>query len=280
MGSIKTRDGINLQYAQTGDEDGPELLFIPGWRQTAALWKKQVAHFTAAGFHVTTYDHRSHGESDKTGYGLRINSLAVDLLELLRQLKLKDVHIVAHSMACSVVWALWDMFPSEARQHIKSIVLVDQSACMIAHPTWTAEQANTVAAIFSPEGIYAIVDNIGAHGPPLLQSMFIGTVEATEMEWISQENQKMSDTDAATLLLDHAANDWRDVLPRIDIPVLVIAAEASVLPAAGVKWLATQMPRASVYTFGADEGGSHFMFWQNPDKFNNLVEDFLRKGSN
>jgi non-heme chloroperoxidase len=95
--------------------------------------------------------------------------------------------------------------------------------------------------------------------------------------WVLAQNGKMSDADAATLFLDHSGKDWRDVLPHVDVPALVVAAEASVLPAAGVQWLASQMPQAEAVTFGADEGGSHMLFWQNPDKFNRVVEEFVNQ---
>ena len=37
---------------------------------------------------------------------------------------------------------------------------------------------------------------------------------------------------------------------------------------------AAKMRRAKVEIFGADEGGSHFMFMENPDKFNRVAMNF------
>ncbi|GAB1319335.1 hypothetical protein MFIFM68171_09545 [Madurella fahalii] len=78
----------------------------------------------------------------------------------------------------------------------------------------------------------------------------------------------MSDANAAALLLDHAFRDWRDVLPRIAVPALALA---------GVEWVASQMPRGKHYTFSTEGRGSHFAFWENPERFNAVVEEFLRK---
>ena len=39
--------------------------------------------------------------------------------------------------------------------------------------------------------------------------------------------------------------------------------------------IAVQIPGADCIIFAADEGGSHFMFYENPEKFNAVVEDFL-----
>ena len=37
-------------------------------------------------------------------------------------------------------------------------------------------------------------------------------------EWVIAENMKLPRESAATLLFNHSLEDWRDVLPRINIP--------------------------------------------------------------
>ena len=87
----------------------------------------------------------------------------------------------------------------------------------------------------------------------------------------------MSDEAASALLRDHASNDWRDVLPRLDVPALVVAAEGSVFPTEGLRWVSEQIPRGKFIAFDKEEGGSHFMFYENPEKFNGVVEEFLKQ---
>lgn len=85
----------------------------------------------------------------------------------------------------------------------------------------------------------------------------------------------MSDAHAATLLINHAFADWRDVLPRIDIPALVLSGDASLNNATAIAWAATQIPGAQAYTFTVAEKGSHFVFWENPTRFNEIITDFV-----
>ncbi|KAI0013793.1 Alpha/Beta hydrolase protein [Xylariaceae sp. FL0662B] len=106
---IKTSDGVRLSYSQHGSSSGPNLLFIPGWCQAAAQFKKQVEYFKT-NFLVTTYDHRGHGDSEKPANGYRVHRLAADLDALMTQLDLHDVTLLGHSMGCSVIWAHWDIF--------------------------------------------------------------------------------------------------------------------------------------------------------------------------
>ena len=80
---------------------------------------------------------------------------------------------------------------------------------------------------------------------------------------------------SGVLLINHAFADWRDVLPRIDIPCLVISGDDSLNNASGIAWTATQIPGAKSRTFTSEERGSHFMFWENPGLFNSVIEDFV-----
>lgn len=273
-GHVSTSDGVRLAYTQTGPISGNNILFIPGWRQTAAQWHKQVSHFSAS-YRVTTVDYRGHGDSDKPTSGYRIYRFAADLLDLLTQLKLRDVHIVGHSMGCSIIWAFFDVYPTQARDLLAGVVLVDQSPCMIADPAWTPEQAKQLAAIFSPSTAFELGKDIAPATAGLVKGMFTAGVEAKDVEFALERSSLMSDEAASALLRDHASKDWRDVLPRFNIPTLVVAAEGSVFPAEGVKWVSEQIPAARLATFDKEEGGSHFMFYENPDKFNGVVEDFI-----
>lgn len=275
-GHVNTNDGVRLAYTQAGPISGENILFIAGWRQTAAQWHKQVSHFQSS-YRVTTYDHRGHGDSEKTGFGHRIYRYAADLLDILTQLKLRKVHVVAHSMGCSIIWAFFDVYPAQARDLLTSIVLVDQSPCMIADPAWTNEQAKQVAAIFSPSTSFELGKDMRPATAGLVKGMFTAGAAAKDVDYALERSCLMSDEAAAALLRDHASKDWRDVLPRLDAPTLVVAAEGSVFPAEGVKRISEQIPGARLVNFENEEGGSHFMFYENPDKFNGAVEDFLKR---
>jgi non-heme chloroperoxidase len=277
---IKTWDGVSLSYTQYGPEDAASLLFIPGWSQTAEEWRKQVAHFSKS-YRVTTYDNRGHGESEKTTRGYRISRLASDLNDLITQLDLKDVTIIAHSMGCSVVWCYWDIF-ADSRKRVSKLVLVDQTACMNANPVWPPEKAAQLSAVFNSEAIYGLANGIAgpdgqATTTALVKQMFTPSVPQEDFDWVLQQNFKMAGESSAELLLDHGANDWRDVLPTINVPALVIGAEGSVFLVSGLEWIAGQIGKAKCKIFSKEDGGSHFMFWENPAKFNSLLDDFLAR---
>jgi non-heme chloroperoxidase len=276
--SIRTWDGIAISYSQSGPLDAKNLLFISGWAQTAEEWKKQVAYFSK-NFRVTTYDHRGQGESEKISRGYRISRLAADLNDLVTQLDLKDITIVAHSMGCSVTWCYWDIF-ADSRKRISRLVFVDQAASMTANPVWTPEQATQISAVLTSESVYGLANGIsGSDGQTtitgLVKQLFSPTVNQEEFEWVLQQNFKMENNSAATLFLDHAGNDWRDVLPTVNVPTLVVGAKGSFFGPRGLEWIASQIKGSKCEIFEKENGGSHFMFLENPLGFNSVLEDFL-----
>jgi len=86
---------------------------------------------------------------------------------------------------------------------------------------------------------------------------------------------KMGKESRSVLFINHATQDWRDVLPTITVPTLVVGGEASFFDHKGVEWLATQIPGAKSKIYGKGDGGSHFVFWENAEGFNKTVDDFL-----
>ena len=92
---------------------------------------------------------------------------------------------------------------------------------------------------------------------------------------MSAENLKLPAQWGARLLLDHVMQDWRDVLPLIDVPTLVLAGEVSHVAPASQEWTAAHIEGATFRAFTRDEGGAHFAFYQNPGPFAEVVTKFL-----
>jgi pimeloyl-ACP methyl ester carboxylesterase len=276
---VKTWDGVTLHCTQTGPQSAPNLLLIPGWSQTAAQWRKQVEFFSKTN-RVTTYDHRGHGESEKPQGGYRVSRLASDLNDLIIQLDLKDVTIVGHSMGCCVTWSYWELF-ADSRKRISKLVFVDEPATLVANPDWTDAQKEAISAVFTPQSLYETANGIQLSSDVrvgLLKGMCTSSMSQEDFDWILEQNCKMTAKDAATLLLDHAWKDWSDVLPTIiNVPTLVIGAKGSIVTNQGIENIANLIKGSSIEIFERDQGGSHFMFWENPEKFNSVIYKFLEK---
>ena len=109
--------------------------------------------------------------------------------------------------------------------------------------------------------------------------MFTGACPAERVAWVVEQNLKMPRRHAASLLLNHAVHDWRDLIPRIALPTLIVGGRASLIDwrsqALALAWMQRQIAGAQLEIFEEAEGGNHFMFMENPERFNRLVDAFL-----
>ena len=108
-GFFTTNDGVRLHYIEAGS--GKPLVMIPGWSQTAAQFRAQLAGLSDR-YRVIAIDMRGHGESDKPDHGYRIQRLSADVHEFLAANGLTNVTLAGHSMGCSVIWGYWELYGS------------------------------------------------------------------------------------------------------------------------------------------------------------------------
>jgi non-heme chloroperoxidase len=271
--AFKTSDGYTLRYDEAGK--GQPLVCIPGWSQTAAQWKHQVSGLSDR-YHVIAVDMRGHGESDKPNHGYTIQRLAKDVQDLLAARNLTNATVMGHSMGCSVMWSYWELW---GRQRIGKLILVDQMPMITADPAWSAQEKEDAGAIFDPTSLYDTIHKLtGPDGTATTEGfiggMFTKAYPRPEVEWVVKQNLKMPREYAAALLYNHATQDWRRVIPRITVPTLIVGGRASVVPWKSQTWINGQIKGSRIEIFEESEGGNHFMFMENPDKFNRVVREF------
>jgi pimeloyl-ACP methyl ester carboxylesterase len=269
-----TADGVRLHYLEGGS--GKPLVLIHGWSQCAEEFKHQIAELSGS-YRVIAIDQRGHGESEKPGFGYKIHRLSEDLREMLISLDLTDVNVLGHSMGCSVIWGYWDLFGSD---RLARIILVDEPPHLTSNPAWTPAETEAAGPIFSPESAYDTCNAlVGSDGEEttrvLIGGMLTKNCPEDVKEWIFQCNFRMTRRDASALLFNHAFQDLRDLIPRITLPTLVIGGRVIPIPWKSQDWIAQQIKGAQLEIFEEEEGGSHFMFIENPDKFNRIVKEFI-----
>ncbi len=273
-GSFTTSDGVKLHYMEAGK--GQPLVMIPGWSQTAAQFKHQLSGLSDK-YRVIAIDMRGHGESDKPTYGYRIHRLSADVHEFLAAKGLTNVVLAGHSMGCSVIWGYWELYGSD---RLSKLVLIDQMPMITANPAWGEQEKNDAGAVFDKNSLYDVTNALaGADGVKttegFISGMFTKAYSRDEVNWAIQENLKFPRPYAARLLYDHATNDWRDVIPRINVPTLIFGAKSSLVGWKSQQWIGTQIKGSRVEIFEEAEGGNHFMFMENPEKFNRIVKEFI-----
>jgi len=207
-----TSDRITLDYTDEGV--GQPIVILTGFGGSKEIWHGQVSVLVAAGYRVVNIDSRCHGLSEHTGKGLRMSRRAMDAYELIQQLKLKQPILLGNSMGAATWFAYVSLFGD---QSIKAVIDVDQTPKMINTTDWPYGFKDVTWSDF-PDYFYNPL------GPSTHKH-----IDDTTYKLVKRVAQQSPFDEKATLplLVDHAFQDWRDVVAGLTIPFLIIAGENS-----------------------------------------------------
>jgi pimeloyl-ACP methyl ester carboxylesterase len=241
-----TSDGVRLHYQVSGT--GQPLVIFPGYGQDATKFA-QVYKALESQFTIYCLDYRWHGKSDVPAYGYHIERLAKDAKEMIEDAQIETFHLFGHSMGNSVAWCYFSMF---GMGKILKYVLGDEAPCFISDPFWTDKEVETFT------------------GSPQRRELFKVFRPTTKPESMSLQQDMMS-----RLLTDHLARDWRDVIPNIKVPTMIVMGGKSHFASPLLwDWLQKNIQGSRLEII--KEGG-HGFYESHPDIFNALLIDFLKK---
>jgi len=273
-GEVALSDGVRLSYIEAGS--GKPLLMVPGWSQTAIEFKHQLSGLSRR-YRVIAFDPRGQGESDKPDHGYHLSRLAMDLREVLDALALDDVTLLGHSLGATTIWCFWDMFGA---YRTSSFIFVDQPPFFVERP-YAVDPAwqGAPASVALDELRQAVRDLAGPNGAAVTRTMLAAMVSpqmpAREFDWLVEMNLRMPRRYAARMLYNGAMSDWRDTIPRIALPTLIVSGRASHIPWQSQVWIHQQISGSKIVFMEATERGRHFMFLENPDRFNQVIAEHL-----
>jgi non-heme chloroperoxidase len=95
MPFLQAGDDTSLYYTDWGS--GRPAVFVASAWLNSRMWEFQLPWLVGQGLRCIAYDRRGHGRSDSPWNGYDYDTLADDLAELLEQLDLRGVALVAHS---------------------------------------------------------------------------------------------------------------------------------------------------------------------------------------
>jgi non-heme chloroperoxidase len=272
MPTLVTSDRVSIHYTDTGAhagtaEGGATVVLVAGFLASAATWLLQAEALEAAGHRVVAIDRRSHGLSEAPDHGQRIARHARDLEDVLDQLDLDDVVAVGASMGASTWWSYVDLFGTA---RLRGLVSVDQTPRMLNADGW---ENGFYGYVPENAGTYfdGVIPETGRGADPSATMRAVGLL----VERLGPDVALMGQLSPQTqpLLLDHALQDWRDVIARTDVPVLMVAgSESQFWPSEHAVWAAAAAPygRAAVI-----DGAGHAVNLDDAEGFNRVLLDFV-----
>ncbi len=249
-----TSDHVRIHYLDAGK--GPAIVFIPGWTISADIWENQIAYF-AKNYRVIAIDPRSQGDSDKPADGNYPERRAADYRELIQSLKLERPVLVGWSLAVPELMAYVDQYGTN---DIRGLVLVDGFVVI----------DDSLLKIF-PTFLRTMEMDRRGFTERFVKSMYKKSQSQAYLDRVTAESLKTPTNSAMALqvgVLGHP--DWSVTFAKLaNTPTLFVYEDQLNKQA---ELLKEKLPSLKTELFA---GSGHALFVDEPDKFNQAVEQFL-----
>ena len=260
---------VNLYYEDHGS--GAPVILIHGWPLSSRSWEKQVPALLDAGFRVITYDRRGFGESSKVATGYDDKRLAEDLNKLMTQLDLRDAVIVGFSMGGVEVARYLGTYGTE---RVRKAVFISAVTPFLLKTEYNPEG-------IEPSTFDEIRNKIIEDRPKFLSGFFKDFYNVGLFDNISKEALRMNwlvaiaASPTGTLeSVDAWLPDFREVLSRIKIPVLVIHGDSD--KTVPIESSGARMPKIiKNCEYRPIAGGPHGILWTHAAEVNSALLTFL-----
>jgi non-heme chloroperoxidase len=274
MGTVtvghQNSEDIDLYYEDHGT--GQPVVLIHGYPLNGHSWEKQERVLLQAGYRVITYDRRGFGQSGMPTTGYDYDTFAADLNMLTQRLGLTEMILIGFSMGTGEVTRYLGSYGSG---RVAKAVLLG------------AIPPDLRKAPDNPEGLEASVfDGLrqacAADRPAFLKGFcdnlynvdVLRPSRISEPAWQNSFNVALGmSATAAYECIGTWETDFREDLPRIDVPVLLMHGDADrVLP---YPQTAARLPgMIKDLEFITVEGGPHNIGWTHAEIVNPAILRF------
>ena len=242
-------DGVSIAYDVKG-EGMLALVFVHGWSCDRTYWREQVEPFSR-GFRVVTVDLAGHGESGSGRKAWTIEAFGDDVAAVVRQLSLRRVIFIGHSMGGDVIVEAARQLPGR----VAGLVWVDTYKQLGTFRT--PEQIRAFAAPFRA--------NFAATTHNFVEHMFPPTADRALVERIAADMSAAPPDVALEAMVSAIAFDRRipAALAELELPVIAINPEHP----------PTDVASLGRYGVGVLLMGNvgHFPMLEDPGRFNTIL---------
>jgi len=228
MESFITSDGEKINVAVLGQ--GRPLIFLHGWTSNHRDWLT-YASALSEDHRCYCWDARGHG-----GHGLQsetpvtVERMAQDLNELIQHFSIQQPILLGHSMGALTAWEYIHQFGCG---QISKLCLVDQSPKILTSEDWQHgiygefdEQYNQQFMVRLEDDFAEAVLQLAAEGN---NARTRASYEANTagFQQVREYLSKLAPEPLIQVWKSLSLVDYRDVLPRITVPTMLVHGDAS-----------------------------------------------------
>jgi non-heme chloroperoxidase len=273
---VGSENGADIEIHYNDHGTGEPIVLVHGYPLNGNSWERQERALLAAGHRCISYDRRGFGRSSQPTTGFDYDTFASDLKALLDQLALaEDVVLAGFSMGTGEVTRYLGTYGSAG---------VSKAALLGVIPPFLLQTDDNPKGVPGSvfEGIkQAIVADRYAYFDDFFANFYNTDVLAPDR--IGDAALRASFQVAAGAgpyatyaCVDTWLTDFRDDLPKIDVPTLVVHGTADrILPfeSTAARFRDEQLIADLTVVEIAD--GPHNIGWTHPDEVNAALLDFL-----
>lgn len=252
----QSSDGQNIHYKESG-QGNPSILFVHGWLGNAEWWNSQQEYFKDQ-YHIVQMSLAGHGKSDTSRKEWSSESYAEDIKAVADHINSQEIILVGHSMSGAYVLEAALKIPQ-----VKGLILIDTVKDL--DETFTDEQAEQYLFVHYRNDFKNAVENI------LPQYLFVENTPSDVREKLQNEFLQNTSEAAINLLRPLYKKDFREAATKIQVPVRAINSDNS------PTHLENNRKYLKDYNYVEIIGTGHYPMLENPEKFNQLLEQTIRE---
>jgi non-heme chloroperoxidase len=256
FGDLTLTNGVRLHYARQGAADGPAIILLHGYSDSSFSFSRVMPLFLSE-LRVIAPDLRGHGHSARPATGYRIGDLAADVIGMMDALGIPSAVIVGHSMGSFVAQAIAERAP----HRVSKLVLL--SSAPVAGNAGMRDLRKEVDGLADP-----------------VDRAFVSAFQYSTIATPVPEAFMESAVDVSRRMPAHV---WKKALdglieygpkrPRPDVPTLVLGGSRdSVFSVDEQTALAYEFRNVDLRIV---DGIGHTLHWEDPQRFVNLLLDFI-----
>ena len=270
-------DGEKIHVKISGE--GPPMVLLHGWTSSHRDWNPFLAAFEPA-HRVFRWDARGHGGHHlETASVPTVARMARDLQNLLDHHQLDQVIVAGHSMGALTLWQYLRDFGDS---RLAKLIFIDQSPRLVTDAGWP----NGICGDFDAARNARFIDDLETDfAEAVLRLVAFGhNARARQLyeengPGIQSARQRLASFDARALIdcwKSLTAADYRDVLPTIGVPALLVYGGASnFYSTATAHYVRDHIPDARLHIYPDVDHAPHL--WEK-ERFVRDVLDFVAGG--
>lgn len=260
--TYQTRDRLTQTVAVQGA--GPAIVFLHGWTSSHREWIGYAEPLSSR-FQTFCWDARGHGRHNpRSNEAVTVQRMAQDLHDMLLQFALDHPLVVGHSMGALTSWEYIRQFGCK---HLGGLVVIDQSPKLITDDDWphgiygdfpTDRNTHFIArceADFAESVLLLVAEG----NNPLTRDEYHANTH--RMQRTREYLQRLDPEPLIEVWRSLALQDYRDVLPEITIPTLLIHGDTSHFYSVELaEFVRAQIPQATLHIYEGTDHSPHL--WQ------------------